>query len=75
MRYLTGRFAPHTPRWQLVIWARQLTVLVVVALSQIAFSEATNPAPPGVELGLDERRGERRGRSAHGRTRGDFGQA
>ena len=32
VRYLTGRFAPHAPRWQLVVWTRQLLLLIIVTL-------------------------------------------
>jgi hypothetical protein len=30
VRFLSGRFAPHALRWQLIIWARQLALFVVV---------------------------------------------
>jgi len=30
IRFLSGRFAPHALRWQLIIWARQLALFVVV---------------------------------------------
>lgn len=36
--YLTGRFAAHAPRWQLVIWLRQL-VLVLLGFSCNALKE------------------------------------
>ena len=38
VRYLTGRFAVHAPRWQLVIWLRQLTLLLLVTASKLASS-------------------------------------
>ena len=41
--YLTRRFAPHAPRWQLVIWARQLTLLAMVTASKLATA-----SPPAV---------------------------
>ncbi|EOD23090.1 hypothetical protein EMIHUDRAFT_195665 [Emiliania huxleyi CCMP1516] len=28
--YLTGRFAPHAPRWQLVVWLRQFSLMFLV---------------------------------------------
>lgn len=34
--YLTGRFAPHAPRWQFVIWARLLALGLLVAGSGLA---------------------------------------
>ena len=34
--FLTCRFAPHAPRWQLVVWARQLALLCVLVGSSVA---------------------------------------
>jgi len=34
--FLTRRFAPHAPRWQLVLWARQLALFGVVVASGVA---------------------------------------
>ena len=32
VRYFTQRFAPHAPRWQWAIWARQLALIVVIGV-------------------------------------------
>ncbi len=49
--FLTRRFAPHAPRWQLVIWARQLTLVTVAGsakavqlLEPTASAAADDPA-------------------------------
>jgi hypothetical protein len=34
--YLTRRFAPHAQRWQLVVWARQVLLLLLSTLSKLA---------------------------------------
>ena len=36
--FLTRRFAPHAPRWQLVVWCRNLTLVAVATVSH--YSEA-----------------------------------
>ena len=35
VRFLSGRFAPHALRWQLIIWARQLALFVVVVILDV----------------------------------------
>jgi len=42
VRYLSSRFASHAPRWQLVIWLRQLSLLVLVTASKLAMSRASS---------------------------------
>ena len=34
----TGRFAPYASYWQLVVWARQLALLLLATLSRVAIS-------------------------------------
>jgi hypothetical protein len=41
VRFLSGRFAPHALRWQLIIWARQLALFVVVVTLDV-LNEVTN---------------------------------
>ena len=35
--YLVGRFAPHAPRWQIVVWLRQFLLLLLIFTSNILF--------------------------------------
>ena len=35
MAYLTERYAPHAPWWQLVVWSRQFSLLLLVFLSDL----------------------------------------
>ena len=44
--FLTGRFAPHAPRWQLVIWTRQFA-LFLVALAATLTRAATSSTSSG----------------------------
>ena len=44
--YLTGRFAPHAPWWQLVIWSRQFSLLVLVFLSDLTRALLTGSFDP-----------------------------
>ena len=41
VRFLSGRFAPHALRWQLIIWARQLALFVIVVTLDV-LNEVTN---------------------------------
>ena len=45
VNFLTGRFAAHAPRWQLVIWARQLALFFVV-LTLNVLNESTHTTEP-----------------------------
>ena len=40
--YLVGRFARHAPRWQIVIWLRQLLVLLLAYTSDVVFVTTDN---------------------------------
>uniref|UniRef100_A0A7S2JI37 RRM domain-containing protein n=2 Tax=Haptolina brevifila TaxID=156173 RepID=A0A7S2JI37_9EUKA len=44
VHYLTGRFAHHSPRWQLVIWSRQLTLLLLATICRIAVTVQLTPS-------------------------------
>lgn len=42
--YLTGRFASHAPRWQLIIWLRQLLLVLLAFLSNLLHHDVANGA-------------------------------
>jgi hypothetical protein len=48
VRFLSGRFAPHALRWQLIIWARQLALFVVVVTLDVlnVLNEVTDVTEP-----------------------------
>lgn len=44
--FLTSRFAPHAPRWQLVLWLHQLALFCMVLASSVTSAVASNSEPP-----------------------------